>query len=255
MTLLLFASLAGCGDPEIFDDLPDAILGEAYDAQLHARHAREPIRYDLFDGALPDGLALDDTGRITGFPVGAGDYTFEVRLLDMDGNWDVAGLTLTVTYEEHQVFVGPVLDAADLNGLCLDGVDAPSGEWRHHMCMPWVRVSGGGMAGQSERPVEAGLFWVGGNGSPDGGWYDDVLIRVLATDEVQWSFEPGEFFPQEAAEGVNSPTDAEVTDGGVLVAGERTGPGWIQVVHAEHGAHDIDAMVVPPDFCPAPGGC
>ncbi len=253
--VLLALLLPGCNDPEIFDDLPDAVLGEAYDAQLHSRYARDPVRYDLFDGELPDGLSLDDTGSLTGVPIGAGDYTFEVRLVDVDGNWDVAALTLTVTYDALQVFVGPVLAEEDLNGLCLDGVDAPNGQWRHHMCLPWIRVAGGGMPGQSERVVEAGLFWVGDNSIPDGGWVDDVLIRALPSDELEWSFAPGEFIPEEAAEGANSPTDAEVSGGGTFAAGDLTGPGWIQVVHAEHGAYDIEAMVVPPDFCPAPGGC
>lgn len=245
----------GCHDPEIFDDLPDAVLGEAYDALLHSSHAREPVRYDLFDGELPTGLSLDDQGRITGVPIGAGPYPFEVLLVDMDGDWVVQELVIEVVHEEGEVFVGPVLTPADLNGLCLEGFDVSGEEDRHPMCLPWVRIHGAGMPGQSERAVEAGLFWVGGNGAADGGWFDDVLIRTLPSDTIEWTFEPGEFLPEESAEGVNSPSDAEVTKGGVLVAGELTGPGWIHASSADHGSHAIDVMVVPPDFCPAPGGC
>jgi hypothetical protein len=252
--ILVGSVAAGCHDPEIFDDLPDAVLGEAYDALLHSSHAREPVRYDLFDGELPSGLTLDDMGHITGVPIGAGPYTFEVLLVDMDANWVVQELIIEVVHEEGEVFVGPVLAADDLNGLCLEGFRV-GGEDRHLMCQPWVRIEGAGMPGQSERTVEAGLFWVGGNGIADGGWFDDALIRTLPSDTLEWTFEPGEFQPEEAAEGVNSPTDGDVTEGGVLVAGELTGPGWIHASSVDHGSHAIEVLVVPPDFCPAPGGC
>jgi len=252
---LLGSIAGGCNDPEILDDLPDAVLGEAYDALVHSRYAREPVRYDLFDGDLPLGLDLDDQGHISGVPIGAGLYTFEVLLVDMDGNWAVQALILEVTYGEDEIFVGPIMDDEELNGLCLEGIARPDGETRHLMCKPWVRVAGAGMPGQSERTIEAGLFWVGANGAADGGWFDDVLIRALPSDEVAWRFEPDEFLPEETVEGVNSPEDADVTEGGVLVAGELTGPGWIHVDSADHGSHAIEALVVPPDFCPAPGGC
>ena len=255
MAALVVGCLGGCRAPEIFDDLPDAALAESYDALLHSRYAREPVRYELFDGDLPAGLSLDSEGRLAGFPVGAGSYPFEVLLVDAGGDWTVGALNLEVTYTDDQVFVGPVLDTEELNGICLEGIEGPDDEPRFHMCMPWVRISGGGMPGQSERTLQAGLFWVGGNGTAEGGWFDDELLRTLPSDEIQWGFEAGEFVPQEASEGINSPLDTAVTEGGVLVAGELTGPGWIHVDHAEHGAYTIDALVVPPDFCPAPGGC
>ena len=222
---------------------------------MTARYARSPARFDLFDGELPPGLSLAPDGTVYGTPMGIGAYAFEVRVVDAQDRWAVAPLHLEVDYAADQIYVGPILEEDDLNGICLDGYLAISGDTRHVMCMPWVRISGAGMPGQSSRSLEGGVFWVGPNGAAEGGWFDDVLLRPLPASELDWEFMAGESWPEETADGPNCPDDATIDAGGVLRAGERTGPGQLLVTHETYGTYTAETMVVAPDFCPAPEGC
>jgi len=63
--------------------LPDCLLGEAYDAALHATAGSEPLQWQVVKGRLPAGLRLEArTGRILGRCEAAGDVTFAVRVTD-----------------------------------------------------------------------------------------------------------------------------------------------------------------------------
>jgi len=248
--------LAGaCHDIVVPDDLPDAHLLEHYEGYLTARYARSPARFDLFGGELPPGLSLAPDGTVYGTPMGVGSYEFEVRVVDALDRWVLAPLHIAVDHEADQVHVGPILQDADLNGICLDGFVSEAGDTHHYMCMPWVRIAGAGMRGQSQRDLEGGVFWVGPNGAAEGGWFDDVLLRPLPAEELEWEFWAGESWPEDASDGPNSPTDTSVEEGNVLTAGERTGPGQLWVTHQTYGTYTVETMVVAPDFCPAPEGC
>jgi len=248
--------LAGaCFDIEVPDDLPDAQLLEHYEGYLTARYARAPARFDLYGGELPPGLSLAPDGTVYGTPLGVGAYAFDVRVIDAMDRWALVSINLQVDYEADQIYIGPILDDGDLNGICVDGFPTVSGDRRHLMCMPWVRIAGAGMAGQSQRDLEGGVFWVGPNGAAEGGWFDDLLLRPLPPDELTWTFTAGESWPEEASEGPNSPADTSIQEGSSLVAGERTGPGQLLVSHEAYGTYTVETMVVAPDFCPAPEGC
>ena len=63
--------------------LPDCLLGEAYDAALHATAGSEPLQWQVVKGRLPAGLRLEArTGRILGRCEAASDVTFAVRVTD-----------------------------------------------------------------------------------------------------------------------------------------------------------------------------
>ena len=253
--MLLSLIATGCGEMGVLDELPAAALLEPYQASLESEHAKPPIRYDLFEGELPRGLELSSDGTLSGTPEGAGTYEFSVRAVDDNDHWTVATLHLDVTWQEGQVFLGPVMGADELNDLCLDGYARGDGEIVHLMCQPWVRIEGAGMANQTQRQVTPGVFWVGENGQPDGGWFDDLLLRELDPLDIEWSFAPGESWPEAVNAGPNRPDGTDVDATGVLTAGEATGPGAVEVVHERYGTGAIDVLVVPPDFCPAPQGC
>jgi hypothetical protein len=250
--LILLAT--GCGDIEVPDELPTAQLRVYYEEGLTAYNVRPPARYDLYAGALPPGLELAPDGSVFGTPLGIGSYAFDVRVIDAQDRWIVTTLHIEVTAEPDQVYVGPILDPAQLNGVCLEGVPSIA-DTLYLMCQPWVRIDGAGMPNQSERLVAPGVFWVGEDGAADGGWGDDLLLLPLAAGDVTWAFQADESWPEATTEGLNSPDDTFVSGDGVLVAGERTGPGRIVVDHPEYGAFDIEVVVVPPDFCPSPEGC
>jgi len=255
VALLVAWCAAGCADIDVADDLPPATLAEPYEAALSITGARGSALVDLYSGALPDGLTLDGDGTLHGTPVGIGPYPFTVRVVDSVSRWVLAPLTLEVTASADQIYLGPVLTAEDMNRLCLDGVELPDLGEVHYMCLPWVRIDGGGMAGQTERPLRAGVLWVGPDGEAAGGWGDDVLLRELASDELAWSFQPGISIPLYDLDGPNSPTDTTVSADGTLIGGQHTGPGEVLVSHPTYGDGAIEVLVVPPDFCPSPSGC
>ena len=254
LAMVLLLLTGGCGEIEVPDDLPAAALLEHYEEGLIARNVRPPVRYDLYGGELPPGLERAPDGAVYGTPRGSGRYEFEVRVLDARDRWIVTPLHLDVTAEPDQVYIGPILDPEQLNGLCLEGVPSIA-DTLYLMCQPWVRIDGAGMPNQSRRTVSAGVFWVGEDGGAEGGWGDDVLLREVSSLDLTWAFQADDSWPEATTEGVNSPDDAYVDGDGTLVAGERTGPGLVAVEHDELGAYDIEVLVVPPDFCPAIEGC
>ena len=63
--------------------LPDCLLGEEYDAELHATAGSEPLKWEIAKGRLPAGLKLESaTGRILGRCAAAGEVRFTVRVTD-----------------------------------------------------------------------------------------------------------------------------------------------------------------------------
>ncbi len=252
---LLGPILAGCGDMRLVDALPAATLLQPYEASIAAERAKPPIRFDLFEGVLPEGLTLASDGTLAGTPVGVGTYEFRVRAVDDNDRWVVAALHLEVQVDASEVYIGPILTTDGLHGLCLDGFEDGAGDVRHLMCQPWVRIQGAGMEGQSEYSLSPGVFWVGDDGEAEGGWGDDLLLRELDPLALSWSFEAGESWPEALDAGPNRPEDSTVDGAGLFTAGESTGPGWVHVTDEVFGDGAIEVLVVPPDFCPAPQGC
>lgn len=255
LAALTLALLGACAEIEVADDLPAATVAAPYEARLTIRGAHQPAYVHLYEGALPAGLVLAEDGTLHGEPLGIGAYPFTVRVVDATERWTLAPLTLEVADPAGVTYLGPILAEDDMNRLCLDGVDVPDQGHVHMMCLPWVRIAGGGMPDQTERPIRAGVLWVGPDGIADGGWGDDVLLRALDPGELAWSFEPGVSYPDHEGDGPNVPDDAGVDDAGVLYGGERTGPGTVQIAHPQHGTGAVEVLIVPPDFCPSPAGC
>lgn len=62
--------------------IPEGIRGQRYDQQLTATGGSGNYTYSISYGKLPDGLLLSASGRITGRPINAGIYTFNVSAND-----------------------------------------------------------------------------------------------------------------------------------------------------------------------------
>ncbi len=80
------------------NDLPDAVVGEAYRADVVAVGGLRPYRVDLEEGALPPGLSLQD-GVVVGTPTRLGAYPF--TLVVTDGN-------LASTFQAYEIRVRDV---------------------------------------------------------------------------------------------------------------------------------------------------
>ncbi|MBI2895468.1 MAG: proprotein convertase P-domain-containing protein [Deltaproteobacteria bacterium] len=76
--------------------LPRAYVGRAYAAAVVAVGGRPPYRIELARGALPDGLALDEHGRIAGTPAREGVEDLGLRVTDASGQVAEGEATLAV---------------------------------------------------------------------------------------------------------------------------------------------------------------
>lgn len=77
---------AATSDIEIITEgLDDGRVQMAYEALLEVEDATGDVVWEVSDGELPPGLALDEDGIISGTPERAGDFAFEVTA------WDEAG--------------------------------------------------------------------------------------------------------------------------------------------------------------------
>ncbi len=64
------------------DTLPAASLRERYEFQLQAQGGLPPYRWAVKQGDLPPGLALSETGALTGTPTKAGEFPVVVIVTD-----------------------------------------------------------------------------------------------------------------------------------------------------------------------------
>lgn len=91
----------------VIDDLnlPNAVVGETYAAQLTAQGGGE-ITWKVVRGRLPEGLSLSESGAITGTPEKAGKSEFTVQAHNAAGNSKSKQFSITV---ENAAAVAPVI--------------------------------------------------------------------------------------------------------------------------------------------------
>ena len=104
----------------ITDTLPDGTVDTAYSLRLFA-NGTEPITWTIAEGALPEGLALNETtGKITGTPTTKGTAVFTLKAKNGEGS-DTKKLSITIAKApsaEHTITV-----TSDGNGT---GTASPS---------------------------------------------------------------------------------------------------------------------------------
>ena len=91
----------------VIDDvnLPNAVVGETYAAQLTAKGGGE-ITWEVTKGSLPEGLTLSESGAITGTPAKDGKSEFTVRAHNVAGDSKSKQFSITV---ENAAAVAPVI--------------------------------------------------------------------------------------------------------------------------------------------------
>ena len=74
-----------------------ASAGVAYSSQLSVTGGTGPYTFSIISGSLPPGLSLSaSTGKITGTPTTAGNYTFTSKVIDANGYTDTQTCTIVV---------------------------------------------------------------------------------------------------------------------------------------------------------------
>jgi hypothetical protein len=76
--------------------LPNGVYGAAYAQTLQSTGGVAPYAWSLTNGALPEGLTLDISGRITGTPTVVGTATFTVQVTDSARRTASKAFTLSI---------------------------------------------------------------------------------------------------------------------------------------------------------------
>jgi len=97
--VVFLAATAICGVAEAqclltntTESLPAFFIGEPANTEIEVCCGTAPYSFEIIDGALPEGLHMNPSGRITGKPRVEADQTVLVLISDS------AGCTLGVTY-------------------------------------------------------------------------------------------------------------------------------------------------------------
>lgn len=83
----------------ITQTLPDGGTETAYSAQLEATNGAAPLSWSQISGSLPPGITLAATGLLSGMPEEAGEFPFDLRVSDADGQSASASYKITVQDE------------------------------------------------------------------------------------------------------------------------------------------------------------
>jgi PKD repeat protein len=86
--------------------LPAGQVGAAYEATVQAIGGAPPYAWVIADGALPDGLSLDDgSGVISGTPREGGTFGFTVRVTDDEHSTATRDLSVTVAEPTYSLTI------------------------------------------------------------------------------------------------------------------------------------------------------
>ena len=93
----------------VAESLPDGMEGEAYSNRLTAK-GTAPITWSIVSGVLPEGLSLnEDTGEISGTPVGEGTEVFTVMAVNDLGE-DIKEFSITIAKAPEMEYAVTVRD-------------------------------------------------------------------------------------------------------------------------------------------------
>ncbi|MBI4889841.1 MAG: putative Ig domain-containing protein [Acidobacteria bacterium] len=91
-----FALTIGAGISITTPSLPNGAMGVAYSQTLAASGGTTPYIWSLSAGTLPPGLALANSGLLSGTPTVVGQYTFNIRVTDATAANSEKTFTITV---------------------------------------------------------------------------------------------------------------------------------------------------------------
>lgn len=94
---ILSIQVASAGLQIATSSVPDATVGETYNAQLNATGGTTPYTWSINAGALPAGIGLSSSGSISGSASVGGSFSFTIGLKDANAQTASQSYTLAVT--------------------------------------------------------------------------------------------------------------------------------------------------------------
>ena len=254
---LAFALGVGCGSNSgqlDLSDVPNASWGEAYTGQLAVVRVESngslssydgPASFAPGDGALPEGLSMNEAGAITGTPTEVGSFNQQVWVSNLNG---IESFLDQVSIEViiEGAFIGHERDQ-------LTQITDLPGDRQSDM---WMRVADGGEQGMQEYTADVGIYMPGPNNVAEAGYGDDVRVGALDPSEVTVTLGPWEEIdetdprPGYPSGHYNEGSPVVHTGGFTFVAGSDTGEMDVTFTHETYGMDSTKIMVVPPDWCP-----
>lgn len=156
------------GPPSILTtSLPDGELDVAYAADLEAEGGDGAYAWSLVDGSLPDGLALDGDGTISGTPSAVGTFTFTVGVSSA-GQTDEQELEIEVVAPPVEL-VSRYLVGGSVGEGYVDEVAAEGGDGS----VDWSVVAGALPGGIALNPTTGAL-----TGTPSGAGVSYFTVRA-----------------------------------------------------------------------------
>jgi len=173
--------------------LPDAVIGSAYNYTFTSNGGITPIQWTLTSGTLPPGLTLGTGGTLTGTPTASGNYTFTVQAGDASSPSQTITVNVGINSPVALVInttAGALPDAvvgASYNNfqLSLTGGTGPftwtvsGGALPSGMTLSSAGVIGGAPASPNPSPTPL-TFQVQDSGSPAQTKTVNMTIRVAA---------------------------------------------------------------------------
>lgn len=86
-------------------EIPFAYQDDPYSYQFVAASGTESTTFSLYEGSLPAGLELKESGELCGTPTQTGKFNFTIRYLNSNGTWGTKDVILavygTISYTFH----------------------------------------------------------------------------------------------------------------------------------------------------------
>jgi len=249
--------LAGCPPRTdgAFDlsGLADGRYDEPYSGQLAVVDYSGPASYSVVAGALPDGLAVDEAGRVEGTAALGGTFEFDVLASGMNSVEDFVGTASITIRTDHleDAFLGYEHDQT--NNMSELNFNPPL------MHQIWVRLVGTGVTDKSDWTMNPGIYLPGPDGVASGGDFDDERIANVDFAELDVDFRDWtptieeRSFPNQGYPNPHTPEDLppSLSGEGVFSAAGDTGEATVELSHPDYDGSIVrQFQIIPPDWCP-----
>ncbi|RKY18476.1 MAG: hypothetical protein DRP63_02055 [Planctomycetota bacterium] len=155
----------------------EMVYNEAQHIRFEAEHGKEPLSWEISEGALPSGVSFTSSGVLYGTPKKEGDFPVLVKVTDANGNTDERAYVICVTGAPTTLTIATLPVSPDNDGRVglqykFQFVATPAGQHR------WSLAEGSQLPQGLTLEQESGLL----HGTPEESGTFEFTVKV--EDEV-----------------------------------------------------------------------